>query len=118
MNKAEIIKDLKNWEKKFDEVFNLFDHPIDGLSANENLKVISVRYSELKSRIVDYSKRLEKADKNGQLNADEQSILVPAIREVALDCSARRGSKNRQELVSSLYDASDYLSYYLSQIET
>lgn len=117
VNKEEVTNELECWKKQFSEVLSLFDNPIEGLSTQTNLKVVSERYTELKNQVFEYDKKLEKAQKYGSLSEFEESILLPAIREVALHCSARKGSISEKELSSSLYDGENYLSYYLSQVD-
>ncbi len=116
MNKEEVFSELETWKHRFDDIFKLFDNPSEDMSENENLKVISDRYSELKRKIVEYDTQLQKSDNSGKLSECAASILAPAIHEATLHCSARKGSMDKNELSSSLYDGSDYISYYLSQI--
>jgi hypothetical protein len=116
VSKEEVTRELNNWKQQFSEVSKLFDSPLEGRSEEENLTVISQRYSELKARVLEYDKQLEKELTNGMLSELELSILVPAIHDVALHCSARKSSMNREELSSSIYDGEDYLTYYLSQL--
>lgn len=114
MNKSEIKEVLIELKGRFESIFRLFDFPEDGLSPKENLKFISSQYSELKEYVNSYNAQLKKS-KN--LSTDQINFLVPAIREVALHCNARKGSMNKVELSSSLYDGSDYCSYYLEQLD-
>lgn len=114
MNQSEIKEVLIELRNRFENVFRLFDVPEDGLSPKENLKLISSQYSELKEYVNSYDEQLRKS-KN--LSDDQINFLVPAIREVALHCNARKGSMNKIELSSSLYDGSDYCSYYLGQLD-
>lgn len=116
MNRNEITEELNNLKSEFDELMPWFDTPKDGLSKQETLSYISEEYSDIKSKVMERQKELEKAERSGMLNQDESAFLVPAIREVALHCSARKGSKNVQELSSSIYDGQDYCSYWLSQL--
>ena len=116
MNKAEITEKLNSLKSEFDELMPLFDTPKDGLSKQETLSYISRKYSDIKSRVMDYQKELERAERSGMLNQDESAFLAPAIREVGLHCAARKESKNVQELSSSIYDGQDYCSYWLSQL--
>lgn len=118
MNRNEIAERLNNLKSEFDELMPLFDTPKDGLSKQETLSYISERYSGIKSRIMECQKELERAERFGTLNQDESAFLAPAIREVGLHCTARKGSKNMQELSSSIYDGQDYCSYWLSQLSS
>ena len=116
MEKHQIKKSLEDLRIEFKEIFRLLDFPLEGLSTQENLKVISQRYSDLKDRVNEQLKELERRDRNNELSKDEQAFLLPAISEVSLHCSASKGSMNKQALSSSLYDGQDYCSYYSSQI--
>lgn len=116
MNRSEITEKLKQLKAEFDELMLLFDTPKDSLSKQETLSYTSQKYSDIKSRVMEYQKELERAKRSGILNQDELLFLVPAIEEVSLHCAARKGSKNVQELSSSIYDGQDYCSYWLSQL--
>lgn len=94
MNRAEITKKLNNLKSEFDELMPLFDTPMNGLSKEETLSYISEKYSDIKSRVMEYQKELERADRSGMLNQDEAAFLSPAIREIGLHCAAQKGSKN------------------------
>lgn len=116
MERTEIIEKLKDLKYEFDELMPLFDSPKDGMNKQESLTYISEKYSDIKSRVLDYQKALEKDERAGKLNQDEIAFLVPAIREVALHCIAARGSKDERKLVSSIYDGQDYCLHWLSEL--
>lgn len=113
MHKSEIKDVLIELQKKFDAIFSLFDSPSEGVSSKENLKLISSQYSELKDYVNEYHNTLNKSK---DLSADQRSFLLPAIEEIVLHCKARKGSMNKDELISSLYDGSDYCSFYIGQL--
>ena len=110
MTKAEMARYLSDLGTQFHELMLLLD------ANSESLSLISERYSDIKERVSNYLAELEKKDKKGVLNADESAMLLPAIREVSLHCTARKGSKNIQELTSSIYDGQSYCSYWVSQL--
>lgn len=112
MTESEIVEELKSWKVEFSEAMSLFEQASD----KKIIKEISQRYSDLKKRITERSKELQKTDTFGKLNEQEKYFLLPAIKEVALHCNARIGSMNKQELSSSLYDGEDYLSYHLGNL--
>ena len=116
MDRNEIVEKLLNLKAEFDGLMPLFDTQKSGLSKQETLDYISNKYSEIKSEVMQYQKELEKSARDSKLNQDEMAFLVPAIREVGLHCTARKGSKNTRELSSSIYDAQDYCSYWISQL--
>lgn len=113
MNKTQIRATLVELKERFDSIFKLFDSPREGLSYEQNLKLISSQYSDLKEYVNSYYKDL-KGSQN--LTEDQRYFLIPAIRDVSLHCSARKGSMNRSELSSSLYEGADYCSYYIIQL--
>lgn len=114
MNKSEIKDQLNDLKVRFEDIFKLFDSPVLGLTEKENLKLISEHYSEIKDYINTYNTKLKKSKK---LSDDDVNFLLPAINTIALHCTARKGSMNKTELSSSLYDGQDYCSYYISQID-
>jgi len=116
MDRNEISEKLKLLKEEFDELMDLFDTPKNGLNKQETLDYISQRYSDIKSRVSEYHKELDKSYRSNRLNQDQSAFLLPAIREVSLHCKARKGSKNVQELSSSIYDGQDYCSYWMSQL--
>ena len=116
MDRNNISKYLKQLKSEFDELMPLFDFPKEGLNGSENLEYISTKYTDIKTRVADYHRELEREESSKKLNRDELAFLVPAVREVYLHCAARKGSKNRQKLVSSIYDGQSYCSYWLSQL--
>lgn len=116
MNRNEIVDTLKNLEEEFNELLSLFDAPKDDLSKQETLNYISTKYSGIKTRVVEYHDKLEKAEKSGKLNEDELAFLAPAIDEVSSHCKAPKNSKNVHALSSSIFDGQSYCSYWLSEL--
>lgn len=114
VNKYDIKEILSELKEQFEAIFWLLDNPSEGLSPRENLKLISSQYSELKAHVNERSNKLQKSK---TLNDVQTNFLLPAFRDVALHCTARKGSMNKIELGSSLYDGSDYCSYYIGQID-
>jgi len=110
MTEIEVKSELENIKNEFSVLMMLFNE------SNTDLNYISERYSELKCRVKDRLTDLEKVEKSGKLSEVESSILLPAFREISLHCTARVGSKNSQELRSSIYDGEDYCSYWLAEI--
>ncbi|TGD70779.1 hypothetical protein E4634_20795 [Mangrovimicrobium sediminis] len=116
MDRNEIIQKLETLSSEFEELLIHFDQPKEGMSRMETVSFVSEQYSGIKDRVVDFRKQLEKDERDDRLSRDEEAFLVPAIREVALHCKARKGSKNVQELKSSIYDGQSYCSYWLAQL--
>ena len=109
----QIAIEIKNWKNRFNELFHLLDKAVE----KNTIKIASDGYSQLNEDVLQRKKELNKSEVKGTLSIKEQTILVPAIREAALHCSAPKGSTNKQKLSSSLYDGEDYLSYYLNQLK-
>ena len=114
MTKLEIREKLIELKVRFEDVFKLFESPVKGLSTKENLKLISEQYSELKDYVNAYCAELKKSKK---LSEDQINFLLPAMNTIALHCTARKGSMNKTELSSSLYDGQDYCCYYIGEID-
>ncbi|WP_025539125.1 hypothetical protein [Vibrio parahaemolyticus] len=100
----------------FDELIGLklqFDELMVSLTQTESgASVCNGVYAHLKNSV---KTRRDELSRKKTLSFEEQSFLLPALKEVELHCVARSNSKNRQELISSVYDAQDYLSYYINQ---
>ncbi|ELX4209572.1 hypothetical protein QJ367_004234 [Vibrio vulnificus] len=100
----------------FDELIGLklqFDEVMVSLTQTESaISVCTSVYAHLKNSV---KTRRDELSRKKSLSFEEQSFLLPALKEVELHCVARSNSKNRQELISSVYDAQDYLSYYINQ---
>ena len=100
----------------FDELIGLklqLDEVMFNLTQNEpGISVCTSVYAHLKNSV---KTRCDELSRKKSLSFEEQSFLLPALKEVELHCVARSNSKNRQALISSLYDAQDYLSYYINQ---
>lgn len=79
--------------------------------------MISERYSEIKVQVNERLKFLEKKDKANKLNEIELCFLLPALREVSLHCTANIGSKNIEQLNTSIYDSEDYCSFWLTELD-
>ncbi|WP_281556186.1 hypothetical protein [Thalassomonas sp. RHCl1] len=117
MNKSEIKEFLNDLNQQFEAAFKLFDEPMEGLSPKENLKLISDKYSILKEQVGTYNLKLQKLHRNQKLSNDEVHFLLPAINTIALHCTARKGAMDKVALSSSLYDAQDYCTYYIGEID-
>lgn len=111
MNKKEIKIYLEQLRSDSEKVMALFR------TNNPDINIISARYSEQKTFFITLNKELEKKETQNLLSSDDEKYLFPAIHEVAQHCVARIGSKNKKELSSSIYDCSDYLTYYINQID-
>ncbi|GAB2646006.1 hypothetical protein [Vibrio panuliri] len=100
----------------FDEIMELkskFDKVMDKLSLTDaDVSVISAEYAQLKAQV---KMRLNDLQCTANATSDEKTYLLPALREVHHHCVARSNTQNRQDLSSSLNDAQDFLSHYLSQ---
>lgn len=116
MSKKDVANKLKELKDDFLTLLMLFDSPKNGMNKKENIDFISQEYTVLKERINDKLLELEKRDKNAQLSQIELAFLLPAIKEISLHCKARKGSKNKSELSSSIYDGQDYCTYWISQL--
>ena len=112
MTKQEIIEELSQLSVRFDSALG----KLDSATSQTDVESVSTIYSELKTYVVEYSKKLEKLQHSGRLNELQSTILLPAISEVASHCSAPKNSTNKADLGSCLYDGADYLSYYLGQL--
>lgn len=62
MNRKEITEKLRNLKAEFDELMPLFDTQKDSFNKQETLSYISQKYSDIKSRVMDYQKELERAE--------------------------------------------------------
>ena len=111
MTKADVQLEIQTLGNKFGALMKLFD------SNNSNLDIISEQYSQLKLNVKDRLAELQKMEKLGRLNDFGQNFLLPCINKVSLNCNARVGSKNKQDLSSSIYDGQDYCSYWLSRLD-
>ena len=111
MTKTNVKIELESLKSDFSELMDSFDN------SHENLSFISKRYSEIKVRVNERLKFLEKEDKAKKLNEIELCFLLPAIREVSLHCTAKIGSKNIEQLSASIYDGEDYSSYWLTELD-
>ncbi|MPX97955.1 hypothetical protein EHW61_15045 [Salinivibrio sp. VYel6] len=107
----EIKTELQHLRNEFQSVMLLFD------DFRRNVDEISRRYSQLKEQVKDRLKALEKLEKAQKLTKDEEYFLLPAINEVFLSCNAKVGAKDRLKLSESIYDAKDYCSYWLSELD-
>ncbi|HFG1940673.1 TPA: hypothetical protein ACGF6E_003467 [Vibrio cholerae] len=110
MTKINVKTELESLKKDFSELMALFD------DSKSNISLISEKYSEIKVRVNERLKALEKADKANKLSQIEHCFLLPAIREVSLHCTAKIGSKNLEQLSSSIYDGEDYCSHWLTEL--
>lgn len=110
MTEIEVKSELENIKNSFSVLMVLFYEP------KTDLNYVSDKYSEFKRRIKDHLNDLEKVETSGKMNEVERSVLLPAYREISLHCNARARSKNSQELSSSIYDAEDYCSYWLAEL--
>ncbi|HDY7997922.1 hypothetical protein BOO91_18765 [Vibrio navarrensis] len=110
MTKCNVKSELETLKQDFADLMALFDN------QKQNMPSISRGYSEIKVRVNERLKVLEKADSANQLSETESSFLLPAIREVSLHCTARVGAKNLEQLSSSIYDGEDYCSYWLAEL--
>jgi DNA anti-recombination protein RmuC len=110
MTEIEVKSELEYIKNEFSILMAHFNE------SKPDLNYISERYSELKRRVKVRLTDLEKVEKSGKLSEVERSILLPAFREISLHCNARVGSKNSQELSSSIYDGEDYCSYWLAEL--
>jgi hypothetical protein len=106
-----MIEYLSGLKDEFERAFQQLDVP------QPDLRNVSFLYSKLKTKVVEYEKRLEQQERKGYLSELEVSVLKPAIQEVVSHCSAPKNSKSKIELSSALYDGADYLGYYLSQLD-
>ncbi|WP_217540471.1 hypothetical protein [Vibrio metschnikovii] len=111
MTKDDVKKEILNLQSEFSELMELFN------DYTNQLNTISSNYSELKVRINERLVELQKLDKLNRLNEYQRNFLLPCINEVSLHCNARVGSKNKQQLSSSIYDGQDYCGYWLSQLD-
>ena len=102
--------------KIFDELIGLkleFNMVMEKITQVDiDISVGTKEYAYLKKKV---KARCIELLRSEELNFEEQNFLLPALKEVELHCIARSNSKNRQELISSVYDAEDYLSYYINQ---
>ncbi|MGB0203550.1 MAG: hypothetical protein ACPF9K_00725 [Neptuniibacter sp.] len=114
MTEQELINELSALKEQFDKAFSI----LDASQTQSDVKTVSKAYSELKTYVVEYASELDKLQKSGELNELQSEILLPAINEVALHCRTPKNSTNKEELSSSLYDSSDYLVHYISQLNT
>ena len=112
MTKMSVKTELENLKKDFSELMDLFDN------SHVNIALISEKYAKIKTLVNDRLVFLEKEEKVKKLNRYEVCFLLPAIREVSLHCTARIGSKNIEQLSSSIYDGEDYCSYWLTALGT
>ncbi|POG21504.1 hypothetical protein C2855_19635 [Aeromonas bestiarum] len=110
MIKSNVKEELESLKKDFSELMALLD------DSKINISLISKKYSEIKIRVNDRLKALEKADKTSKLSQIEHCFLLPAVREVSLHCTAKIGSKNLEKLNSSIYDGEGYCSYWLTEL--
>lgn len=110
MTENKVKSELVNIKNEFSALMTLFN------ISRTDLNYISEKYSELKDRVKDRLNELEKVEKSGKLSEIEKSILLPAFREIFFHCNAKCGSKNSQELSSSIYDCEDYCSYWLAEL--
>ncbi len=110
MTKDEIKHQLMEWKLKFQEAFEILEQP------DCDLDLVSKKYADLKLLFKTRYEQLNKTSRNSKDITPEQAFLWPAITDVYLHCTARVGSKNKQELSSSLYDGKDYLSYWINEI--
>lgn len=111
MTKTNIKKELERLKNDFSELIELFNN------SHENFSLISERYSEIKVQVNERLKFLEKKDKANKLNEIELCFLLPALREVSLHCTAKTGSKNIEQLNTSIYDGEDYCSFWITELD-
>ena len=110
MSKEEIKSEIDTLRREFEQLMRLLDESLS------NINSVSEGYSELIKRVNSRLKELQKLQNKDRLSDLEVAFLLPCINEVSLHCEARIGSKNTQELASSIYDGQDYCSYWLSQL--
>ncbi|ENM5900777.1 hypothetical protein DX885_000855 [Vibrio mimicus] len=111
MSNFNVKAELEHLRKDFSELLTLIEH------SNLDISQVSTKYSDLKLKVAHRLKTLQEAEKSNKLSPIERHFLLPAIREVRIHCSARIGSQDPEQLISSIYDCEDYCSSWLSKLD-
>lgn len=109
MTHGELIQKLTYFRKKAETIIELTDDPP---KWGKNREIVRTLYAELKSELKNEYAKYDTAKGENMASQIEERSYIPAIREAYLHMTARSGSGPSQELFQSVYDVSDYMSYW------